>query len=427
MKKLLYFFVFLFLAEVFIPVGVANAYRIASNHSYVKNSDFTTDYDIKAEGYGDFKAIYKNRKDEETGKKDTETILDNEISVNINLEGELDEITKYGIKFIQTFNNNFKKEREYYAYVNGYYGKLELGNTTSVAENMRIGADTIALGSGGVASNFTRYINFANTTISPSSSVMINPTYILGAGMLSSQNFGYHNISIVNDDEWESSKYLTKVSYYSPEFYGLQVGVGITPNVILKGANLGTINNTTINNNVRLGNFIDYGITYINTFDTVGIAASFVGEQNISNNLNRSEGVKERVDHSFKSTEAGLNINYFGLTLAISNGRLEREIEIIPSSSVDERNLKSITQEKGKYSTYGVSYELDEFSFSVTYFKSEYKDYTEFSSTSIAVEDKMSKNISVYAEYINFKSEYVPSSIEEKGYNVILGLLLNFN
>lgn len=390
---------------------ITNAYQIASNHSYIKNSEFTTNYDINIKGYGDFKFIYNESKDK-NNLKNSITNSENEISININLNAELNEISKYGLNFIQTFNNNFKKENEYYGYLHGYYGKLEFGNTLSTAENMRIGADTVALGSGGIGSNFIRYIKLANNG-------NYNPTYMLSPGTLTSQNFGYYNSSI-KYDFWDNSKYLTKINYYSPELYGFQFGLGIIPNVKLKSDNVGEINNKIITSDINIGTFINYGLNYINTFDTVGIAVSIVGEQNISNPLNKENNVKEKINNKFNSLEFGFNVNYFGLTLALSKGTTERNIK-------SDTTLASMTEKKGEYTTYGLSYELNEFSVSATFFESEYKNYTKFNSSAFAIENKMSKNISIYAEYINFKSKFIKASVEEKGYNILAGILLNFN
>lgn len=399
----------------------ARAYQIASNHSYIKNSEFTTNYDIKVEGYGDFKGIFSSHQDKNKEKddksknlKNSTTNFENEVSVNVNLEGELDEITKYGIKFIQTFNNNFSKEKEYYSYIDGYYGRLELGNTVSISEGLRIGADTLALGSGGISGNFTKYITLADDDDK-------SPMYILSPGTLTSQNFGYYNKNL-NHDYWDGSKYLTKINYYSPEFYGFQFGLGITPNVKMDGNNFGSIDSETLGNKINLGTFADFGLNYINTFNNVGVALSVVGEQNFSNSLNKTDNVKEDVDdNKFKSLEFGLNVNFFGLTGAASYGQTERTIK-------GNETLSSITQKKGRYLTYGISYELDEFSFSVTFFDSEYKNYTKFKSSAFALENKMSKNISMYVEYINYSSIFKSTTEKKKeGYNIMLGFLLNFN
>jgi hypothetical protein len=402
MKKTLFIMLGMFL---FAVIGKGYAYQIASNHSYIKNSGFTTDYDIKIEGYGDFKTFSI----EDNISKESSITLENEVSININLEGHIDEITKYGIKFIRVFNNNFEKEKEYYGYLHGYYGKLEVGNTRGVAENMRIGADTIALGSGGIASSFIRYINLASNSSSD------NPIYLLMPGTLTSQNFGYHSKNMFEKIYFDGNIYLPKINYYSPDLHNFQVGAGFTPNVKIAKGNV-----TGLDNDVDLGSIVNYGVNYINTFDNVGIAVSLVYEKNLDVLLNKppTGGTIAKVEHKFASSEFGINISYFGLTFAISRGTIEREV-------ISNEKLASLTQKDGKYTTYGFVYELSEFSISNTYFDGEYKDYSRFKSMAVAIENKMSKNISVYVEYIKFSSEF--GNIKNDGYNVSLGMLLNFN
>ncbi|MDR1499239.1 MAG: porin [Rickettsiales bacterium] len=379
------------------------AYQIASNHSYVKNSSFTTNYYVNVEGYGDFKSVFQGKKGTSKSEK---LILQNEVSVNINLEAELDEITKYGIKFIQVFNNTYDKEREYYGYLHGYYGRLEFGDTLSVAENMRIGADTIALGSGGIGSS-----DFIRSVTMPASSF-----YILAPGTLSSQNFGYHSTSS-DQDYWDKGKYQTKISYYSPEFLGLQIGFGVTPNVKLLS---GSISSTVPTSDVSLGTMFSYGLSYINTFDSLGIVLSMVGEENVADKaVNNVDGVGEMMNDKFSSREFGVNINYFGLTFAASTGSTQRKVQTT--------QLISSTYGKGEYKTYGFVYELSEFSVSATYFNSEYKKHSKFNSAAFAIEDKMSKNLSLYIEYIKFKAEYIVTPTKNEGFSVLCGILLNFN
>jgi hypothetical protein len=405
-NKLLFITVGMFL---FANVGNSYSYQIASNHSYIKNSEFITDYDIKIEGYGDFKAL--NIRDNISGK--SSMTLENEVSININLEGNIDEITKYGIKFIQVINNHFEKEREYYGYLYGYYGKLEVGNTRGVAENMRIGADTIALGSGGIGSSFVRHIDLAGDG---------NSMYLLVPGTLTSQNFGYHNKNIAGSNKsfFDNSLYLPKISYYSPDLYNFQIGAGFTPNVKIMRENINSTDITFLNDDVDLGSIVSYGINYIDTFNNIGVAISFVYEKNLDVSLNKPPKNETigKIEHKFTSSEIGANVSYFGLTFAFSKGTIERKV-------ISNDELASLTQKEGTYTTYGFVYELSEFSISNTYFESEYKDYSKFSSVAVAIENKMSKNISVYVEYIRFKSTF--NFERNEGYTVSLGMLLNFN
>lgn len=392
--------------SMLIKIMNSNAYEIASNHSYIKNSEFTTDHTISINGYGDFKFIYNDYKDEDTTNISTE----NEVSVDINLEKEIDEITKVGIHFIPTLDNKYFKWDRYYLYVDGYYGRLELGNTTSVYNDMRVGSDTIAIGSGGINGSFIR-----NATPMLSNDIF----YILSPNSFLSQNLGLYNNNI-EDKYWDDTKYLTKINYYTQEFAGFQVGFGITPNVKLKEL----YTNSIIANDINLGTFLDYGINYINSIGNVGVALSFVGENNIANSANKTNGNKEKVKDKFKSYEFGINVNYFGLTLAGSFGILD--------TSIKTQDLLDVYKtDKGNYATYGFAYEFNELLFSITCFESEYDDYSRFESISYAVEKKMYKGFSIYGEYTNYKAKAIlKNSLKDesnKGNSIFVGILLNFD
>lgn len=387
-----------------------HAYQIASNHSYVKNSSFMTDYTIDISGYGDFRATYLN-KDTDNNKKNTSTNIENEVSLNFKLEKELDEITHVGVNYTPVMNSDYTEFTRFYVYMDGYYGKIELGNTTSIFNNMKVGADTIALASGGINSNFVRKVKLHD-----------NYNYILSPNSFTSQNFGFYNNS-VDADYWNDSKYLTKVNYYSPEFAGFQFGLSITPNVKLTEDYTGSAFNSifTSTEQVDLGTFIDYGVSYINTFGNVGIALSLVGETNISNSLNKNDDVEEDIKDTFDSLEFGMNINYFGFTLAGSMGYLKADIDI--NSPI--KNFKS-SMKKGEYRTYGFAYEMTDLSISITRFESEYKNYTEFEATSYAFEKNISKGVSAYVEYTDYIST-VKNIGEYKGNGIFAGIIVNFN
>lgn len=407
-KKFSLFLLFTIFTLLFNNV---NAYQIASNHSYVKNSTFTTDHTININGYGDFKLMYTNE-DTESDKQNITTSSENEISLDFNLEKELDEITKIGVHYIPVLNSKYQEFDRFYIYLDGYYGKMEIGNTTNVFNNMKIGADTIALGSGGINSSFTKQVKLENNYI-----------YILSPNSFTSQNFGFYNNSI-DANNWNDSKYLTKINYYSPEFFGFQFGFSITPNVKLKKDYLGNNIATSIGygEEMDLGTFINYGVSYINTFGNVGLALSLTGETNISNSLNKKNDVEEDIKSSFDSMEFGMNLNYFGLTFAGSVGYLETNIDV----NTPIKSFKS-AMKKGEYKTYGFAYEMSDVSVSLTRFESEYKNYTTFEATSYAIEKNVSKGVSAYVEYTDYISSVVSTNKEYSGNSIFVGVIVNFN
>lgn len=405
MKKTLLFFL--------LCTSMANAYQISSNHSYIKNSNFISDHYININGYGDFRGWYnKTENDLQTKKtEDVDTNFQTEISLDINIEKQLDEITNIGIHYIPTYNSLYKEPEKYFIYLDGYYGKFELGNTQGIFDLMKIGADTVALGTGGINGNFIRNVKLQNNAI-----------YLLSPNSFLNQNFGLYNTE-TNQDHWNDTKYLPKINYVSPEFYGFQLGLTFVPNVKLKQDYAGYINLT---NPIDLGHFVNYGINYINSFENVGVAFSIVGEQNLTSTLNKKDDVKQKIEYEFNSMEFGANINYFGWTIAGSVGRLDTNANKLSNSSA----LYNIIREKGEYQTYGLAYEFGDMLMSATFFNSEYKDFTTFDSLSVAIEKKMDKGYTIYGEYTKYNSSYKDGTTglktEYNGDFIYLGVMLNF-
>lgn len=413
----LYFTLFLVQFIVCLP-SLVQAQQISSNHSYIKNSTFTTDHNIEISGYGNFRLDYssfqKKNSDGSTdsSSKNAKTTSENEISVDIHLQKEIDELTKIGIHYIPYIDNKYTSVmNRYYGYIDSYYGRIEFGNTTSVFNNMKVGADTIALGSGGMGGNFARTITLQS-----------DYAFLLYPNSLLNQNFGYMNSSL-DIDMWEDTRYLTKVNFYTPEFFGFQLAVGITPNTKLKKEYLNT-DNISITDDVDTGMFLDFGVSYINTFDNLGIAISAVGEKNISNSSNKTDGVKEDIQNNFTSAELGVNVNYFGLTLAGSIGNVKIDIDTTNNANI----YSAYPIKKGTYLTYGFAYELESISLSVTRFEGKYKDYTKFVSTSFALEKNITKGVSIYGEYTSYTSSILNDTTQPKykGDIAMVGVVLKF-
>ena len=408
MKKTLIFFL--------LSISVANAYQISSNHSYIKNSDFIPDHYININGYGDFRGEYNTITNKSTtgDTKDIDTNFQTEISLDINVEKQLDEITTIGIHYIPIYNSSYKEKDKYFLYIDGYYGKIEFGNTYGIYDNMRLGADTIALGTGGINGNFTRRARLDNNYI-----------YLLSPNSFLNQNLGFYNNS-VNQDNWNDTKYLPKINYISPEFYGFQAGLSIIPNVELTQDIVGNTTIANITNPIDLGTFVNYGVNYINSFDNFGVALSFVGEQNLKTSVKKTNDVKEEINYEFKSFEFGAIINYFGWTIAGSIGTLDTNVNSLSNTDI----LKNVLREKGDYRTYGLSYEFSDLLMSVTFFDSEYKDYTSFDSLSVALEKKISKGYSIYGEYTKYTSYSINQTTKEKtehtGDNIYIGVMFSF-
>jgi hypothetical protein len=338
--------------------------------------------------------------------------FENDLSISIDLHAESSEILKYGLKVIPNFNNYFGNRLDYHAFVDSYYGKFEFGSPLDATENLRVGADSIVVGSSAVNGSIFRHLSVRNDNIG---------SFLFGPGTLMNQNFGCHE-SELEGKYWNDSRYLSKINYYSPNIYGLQLGLSLTPNVSLTEKNLHLVLNN--NFNFPLGLFFGVALNYIETLWDIGISLSVVHESNGNNLVNKFNGDREEATVSFKSNDFGIAISYFGLTLAGSYG-------INSSKKLSPQPIGTMVDSKknGEYQTYGGAYEFGPFSASITRFESKLEE-NKFGSTNYGVRMNFAKGLAVYLEYVDYYYSHGPSNspnyVGERGYGVFTGILISF-
>lgn len=389
-----------------------NLSAVESNHSYFKNSDFTNDYSVEVKGFGDFSLIYNQEKVNDK----TTSIADRGFYglMSVVISSNYDESFRYGVRFVNAISNQFGDGLGAEIFLEGSLGKLEFGGLNDVTEKMRVGADTLSVGAGGIGGDAPKY----NSSIE-----LID--FLMAPGTLMNQNFGYYDQNLRH--KW-GGKFSNKINYTTPEFFGFQMGLSLKPNVTidrhevtkLKSQN-GSGTSGGSNMEVNLGTFVSGGINYINTFGDFGVAAAFIYEENFANPINVSSGTKEAIGGKFKSGEVSLSLSYFGLSIAGSYG--------MNSRNITDTNLASlnITKSKGRYFTYGVSYEMGSFCISATFFDSKNDDDRKLWSDSYAVKYNVSRNLSWYVEGIRYK--FSGNSIANKHGNalgVFTGILVQF-
>lgn len=385
---------------IIICMMINNLFAIESNHLYFKNSDFTNYFSIEIKGFGDFSLIYNQEtiNNKKTSKFDRMTAA----VLNILISSNYDESFRYGIRFVNAIDNQFGNGVGAEVFLDGFLGKLEFGGLKDVTEKMRVGADTLAVGSGGIGGDSPKY----NRTIE-----LID--FLVAPGTLMNQNFGYYDQTL--EDKW-GGKFSNKINYTTPEFFGFQLCVSLKPNVIIDKDNV-----EGLNNKVNVGTFVSGGINYINTFGDFGVVAAVIYEENFANHVNINDGTRESLGGKFRSGEVSLSLSYFGLSLAGSYG-------------VNYRNIKDInlvklnnTKKRGYYFTYGVSYEMGSFCLSATFFDSKNDNDRKLWSDSYGVKYNISKNLSWYGEYIGYK--FSGNNIAKKhgkAFGVFTGLSVQF-
>lgn len=396
------------------------AFQTESNHSYIKNANLINDFEVNFAGYGDVKAFQFNFDGDKFNK------MNADVSVDISIENKTDDVNTYGLKTSINFNSDFNREQNFGIFYKDFWGKIELGNMLSAAEQSRIGGNSIGIGSSSVFNNdFTRFffnsLNDANLATYNTFLSSIGST-VVREGTLSSQSFGYVN-GAFNLDEIDKSTYTPKINYFSPEYKGFQFFASYSPDnkVRQEDIGLGSATAPTLKD-IIVGDVYSYGLSYINTFGNFGVAASVLQEKNMKGSSNKNNDIDIDID----SIIGGVNVNYFGFTLSASAGRLKRD----PTKKGLANTLVSgFGKLDNTYYNYGATYEISNVAVNYNYFTSESKDTNKYTSNNVAVEYKLNKNASVYGEYVDFKLEDLKATATQKsvdGKAIFAGLLISF-
>jgi outer membrane protein OmpU len=277
-------------------------------------------------GVIDFQAGYTSQ-DADAGLR--EQAFRNDTEINVSVEGKSDNGLGYGAVIDleadvsgAARNQGFNAARTY-TFLEGGFGRVELGSVEGAAQTIQVDAATIARGTGGIAGDYDMFIGnntgFAN----------------ISRGQLP----GYHSdVTRLGGDD--STDNAAKVTYYSPRFSGFQVGVSYTPNLADRGATPARARGADF------GNVFDLGVGYEGQFDQVGVKAAFAYE--------RGQG-SQFTGNDLRAWNLGASVNFAGFSVAGSYGDWDNAFA--PGSESD-------------YWTAGLAYDFGPFGASATYIDS---------------------------------------------------------
>jgi len=313
-------------------------------------------------------------------------------------------------------------------YGESFWGKVEVGATIGTTQKLKIDASTFARAAGGISGKYLNFINLPyNATVSPL--FILIPQHPTGHGGYA---MGFNNMLYICDangnaiidagaektcaDQYSNDNYrlrfqeiqtAMKVSYYTPEILGFQLGVSYTPDT----GNRGTAGFSSSRLDTGdLNDVVEYGAIYSNTFYGIGFSASCTGEYGTSESKANNVIFRQKL----QSAQCGANLSFYGLVGGASIGKW--------GNSLAYKNTKT----NGQYTTIGLGYEFGPANVSVTRFDSEF-DNNEYSATSVGVDYKVAKGFLPYVEYTNFK--FNPSDktvVANKGNVVLAGFALDF-
>ena len=250
--------------------------------------------------------------------------------------------------------------RRTYIYVDGGWGRVQAGSDLGVTNTMKIGAESIAHGTGGIDGDWTYFV-------SPTSgNVISTPDLILDHG-----SFGQFSD--------RSSENINKVSYYTPRFAGVQLGVSYLFDTTAsdRGQVLSRGDSNNEAENVILG-----GINYEGKFSDVSVGVAATGEFG---------NAEVSTLNDLRTYNVGAKVGYMGFSVAGSYGDLGDSLRAKATSSDSDND----------YWTLGAAYETGPFGASVTYLDSTYDNGTthnDFSNLSFSTDYKLAPGLTPYAE-----------------------------
>ncbi len=359
----------------------------------VSSPAFSQSPTVTLGGISDFQAGYTSD-DKDADRRSTDFRNDNEITVKV--DGKTAGGLGYGAQIdleadtTDDADGQGTNAARTFTYLEGGWGRVELGDNKSVAATMRVDASTLAAATGGINGAWTNFVN--NQGGDRSSAGFITTSKLLAE----------HGFTTADGNE--STYNSTKISYYSPKFSGFQGGVSYTP-----AENKGQTVNRIDNDGFDTENIWNLGLGYEGTFSGVKLAAAGTYEMG-----DAETSASEDTD----AWNLGALVGFQNFSLAGSYG------DWGDSDRAVNTGLES------DYWTLGAGYEQGPIGLSATYIDST-REITatgddEFSNLVIGADYKLAAGLTPYAEVSFYEFDSVGTAYDNKGTTVILGTQVAF-
>lgn len=347
----------------------------------------------------------------------------NDTQVSFKIDGKNDSGLGYGgeVSLLADTTNDIRgrgaNASKTMVYVDGMWGRFEMGSSVGVDGTMKVDAASIARATGGVNGDWNYFANAADQFLAMAS-------LPLGYGNL--------NSATANFTGDHTDENLSKVTYYTPRFAGFQLGLSYLPDEINRGQGFTGIaaphpigpdrrdNQEGFSQNIFVG-----GINYDNTFGDIGVTLGATG---------MAGDAMVATYEDLTAWNVGAKLSYMGFSLAGSYGDWG-----------DSNTLKADNADDTHYWSVGGAYEYGPFGASVTYLNTNFDcglstatagitrncttvGENEFDSVSVGTDYKLAPGLTPYAE-VTWYDMNVPGAVaarDNTGYVGIVGTQLNF-
>ncbi len=290
-----------------------------------------------------------------------------------------------------------------FVYLDGIWGRLELGSNVGADATMKVDAAGIARATGGIDGDWSYFANNRGSVY-----YLATPDLPLNYGFVTG---GYGD---------ESQENTNKVTYYTPRWSGFQLGVSYSANDAERGQTIvrsdarGTVTpsagsaSTTFS---RAENIFTGGVNWEGKYDQIGLAVGATGEIGDAETATYED---------LQAWNAGGKVSYMGFSVAGSYG-----------SWGESLRLSSINADETRYWTAGGAFEHGPFGVSVTYLNSRLDNGSaaaddKFRNWSVGADYKLAPGLTPYVEASFYEADAPGTASDNDGSVVLVGTQLNF-
>jgi hypothetical protein len=338
---------------------------------------------VSVGGFLDFQAGFADQDLDTTGTPaGRDAKFANDTEVNINVQGRADNGLTYGAVIELEADVTADPDAsglnadKTYLFVESNAGRLELGSNIGAEDALKVDASTIARASGGIDGDWYRYVNTTGGAI-------IRP-------------------DLPDAHARGAKEDATKLTYYSPRFSGVQVGVSYTPDDGNVGTAAAFTSDTTVGDNEDV---FGLGANYSGQFQQVGVQLSATGAFGQS----ETAGTED-----LSAWAVGGVLSFQGFSVAGSYGDWDDSGLPTAAGGADQ-----------DYWTAGASYETGPFGVSVTYLDSE-AGTTDFNNVSVGADYQLAPGLVPYVEANFFSLDPAGTAADNDGTIVLVGTELTF-
>jgi len=341
--------------------------------------------DINVGGFANFQAAFSSNDSLfETGSFSRDLKFSNNTEIHVNVSGESDKGLKYGTTIeleadvsADAHGEGLNADKTF-IWLETSAGRVELGNNEGAESTMGINAGSIARATGGVDGDNEFYQNISGVG---------SPAFVIHPSLPTADTGG------IKED-------ATKLTYYSPNLSGAQLGVSFTPDE----GNGGTAAGFTSDTNGDFENVFGLGLTYGTKSGDLDIGLSLAGEFGDAENAGTED---------LSAWTVGASLGYQGFSVAGSYADWN-----------DSGKATGSNQDASNWSL-GAAYENGNYGVSLTYLESENAN-DDFTNYVFSADYTIAPGLTSYAEVSFFEADENGAVVDNDGSVVIVGTSLAF-